>query len=131
MLSTNRANPCLTKLWSKKSKGRDYDKWLPLPTHLIDTAEVARRLWDSWVSRSVVNRISQGITVDGQVDFSIAQSVFEFLAYVHDIGKVSPAFQTQETHGNPDLNDFTRQQVINAGFPLKPNYANSKESRHI
>ena len=36
-------------LWAKKSKDRRL-LWLPLATHMLDSAAVARKLWNHWVS---------------------------------------------------------------------------------
>lgn len=119
-----------TSLWAKKSNNPDYDKWLPLHTHLNDTAEVACLLWDNWASKSVIKSISKGITADGLDGYLIAKQVFAFLAYVHDIGKATPVFQVKEAYGKEDLNDFTLNQIKKSGLPINHTYHYKQETRH-
>lgn len=85
-------------VWAKT--GRDPDthevrSWMPLSQHLDDTAEVAGRLWDEWVPRSVRGVIAAA--VDG--DEGRARRLLSWLAGVHDVGKASPAFAVQYPDG--------------------------------
>lgn len=77
-------------LWGKSDYGVG-ESWLPLYVHMADSAGVAERLWNSWVSRSTRTIVARAF--DG--DERLAQSVFMFLAAVHDIGKATPAFQVK------------------------------------
>jgi CRISPR-associated endonuclease/helicase Cas3 len=75
-------------------------EWLPLHQHLADTAGVARRLIDEWVSPQVVRRIASDLR-GGHED---VRTVATWLAAVHDVGKLSPAFVVQA----PELADAMR-----------------------
>ncbi|MEV8442119.1 CRISPR-associated helicase Cas3' [Actinosynnema sp. NPDC051121] len=65
--------------------------WLPLRQHLDDSAAVAGRLVDEWVSPQVVRRIARDLPdgVDG------VRALACWLVGVHDVGKASPAFVVQ------------------------------------
>lgn len=81
--------------WAKS--GRDpqnyqsFTHWLPLHEHLADTAAVAELLVDRWVAPLVITRIADAI--GGQADD--VRRLVKWLAAVHDVGKVSPAFAVQ------------------------------------
>lgn len=66
-------------------------EWLPLPQHLADTAEVAGKLWDHWVTPSVKSLIVQRTGGDEHA----ARTLYVWLAGIHDVGKLSPAFAVQ------------------------------------
>lgn len=69
--------------------------------HLIDTAEVAGRLWDDHIADAVKNLIRDdlgGTSAD-------TRRLVQFLAGVHDLGKASPAFQIK----SPELAEKLRQ----------------------
>lgn len=65
--------------------------WLPLHVHLADTAAIAAILVQRWVSRLVVDRIAADLGGSRQD----VVSVVRWLAAVHDVGKISPAFAAQ------------------------------------
>ncbi|CCH29293.1 CRISPR-associated helicase/endonuclease Cas3 [Actinosynnema sp. NPDC047251] len=65
--------------------------WLPLQQHLDDSALVAARLVDEWVSPQVVDRIAQDLP-DGVGGVRV---LCRWLAACHDVGKASPAFAVQ------------------------------------
>jgi len=44
-------NMGISALWAKKSTNGAY--WLPLDTHLRDTAEIAKKLWRRWLPENV------------------------------------------------------------------------------
>jgi CRISPR-associated endonuclease/helicase Cas3 len=95
--------------WAKT--GRDPENpavivsWLPLHVHAADAAAVAGRLIDSWVSPLVVDRIAADL---GGTRDSV-RTLVTWLAAVHDVGKVSPAFAVQAYNVNaPVLCDAMR-----------------------
>lgn len=98
--------------WAKT--GRDpldrssVTEWLPLHQHLADTAGVAGRLVDEWVSPQVVRRIAGDL--GGTADD--VRTVATWLAAVHDVGKISPAFVVQAG----ELADAMRRH----GLDVKP-----------
>lgn len=61
----------------------------PLYVHMADSALVAHKLWDEWVSDSIKRQISD--CVDG--DDLAAAALVSWLAGIHDIGKATPGFQ--------------------------------------
>lgn len=80
-------------VWAKSAhdaQGR-LTHWLPLQQHLDDSAAVAGRLVEEWVSPQVLTRIARDLPdgVDG------VRTLACWLAGVHDVGKASPAFAVQ------------------------------------
>jgi CRISPR-associated endonuclease/helicase Cas3 len=76
-------------VWGKS--GDQNMRWLPLWRHLADSAAVAERLWTSWASAAVRERISREIPGGD----AAARVLIQWLAGVHDIGKATPAFACQ------------------------------------
>lgn len=64
--------------------------WLPLYQHLTDAGHVARRLWDDWLPRPIMDAVVRAVG-----DAAAARSLVAWLAAVHDVGKCSPAFAVQ------------------------------------
>ncbi|WP_306361316.1 CRISPR-associated helicase Cas3' [Nocardia sp. CC227C] len=74
--------------WAKSN--RDGGK-LSLDCHLADSAAVAGQVWDRWLPLRTKQRISEVLPAgvdDGRI-------LLRWLAGVHDIGKLSPAFACQ------------------------------------
>ncbi|WP_166462875.1 CRISPR-associated endonuclease Cas3'' [Amycolatopsis acidicola] len=65
--------------------------WLPLWQHSVDSGAVAGLLVDRWVSHQVVDLIAEDLP-QGRDD---ARLLARWLAGVHDVGKLSPAFAVQ------------------------------------
>jgi CRISPR-associated endonuclease/helicase Cas3 len=80
-------------IWAKSVRDEQgvVVEWLPLHQHLDDTAGVAGRLVDGWVSSQVITTIGRDLP-DG--DAGVRRLVC-WLAAVHDVGKASPAFACQ------------------------------------
>jgi len=79
-------------VWGKTDRsGMSPVGWLPLWRHLADSADVAGRLWDHWLSPAVRRRIADELP-GGDAD---ARTLAVWLAGVHDIGKATPAFACQ------------------------------------
>lgn len=72
------------KLVPAKSSSDNETEWLPLVTHLLDTAAVMQRLVECWLPQGIPSAL--GFTTD---EF---YKVTKFLALTHDIGKCTPAF---------------------------------------
>jgi len=66
-------------------------EWLPLHQHLDDAQAVAGCLVDEWLPRQVLDRIAEDLP-DGRGG---VRRLVCWLAGVHDVGKVSPAFAVQ------------------------------------
>lgn len=63
--------------------------------HLIDSSFVARHLWEEWVPRITKRAIASSLGSRGD----LAESLFVFLAAIHDIGKATPIFQQTPISG--------------------------------
>jgi CRISPR-associated endonuclease/helicase Cas3 len=76
--------------------------WLPLATHLTDTAAVMGHLWDEWVGPGPRRVVEADVG-----DAAVARSTAVLVAALHDLGKFSRAFAGQvpemrthmESHG--------------------------------
>ena len=79
-------------LWGKSDYGLQR-AWLPLFVHMADSSATAFRLWDEWLPRSTKRVLSSFIEEE------VARSFFSFVAAAHDIGKATPAFQSQPCWG--------------------------------
>ncbi|WP_433264905.1 CRISPR-associated helicase Cas3' [Actinosynnema sp. CS-041913] len=81
----------LDVVWGKSDPQVCPTHWLPLYQHLADAEAVAGALVDRWVSPQVSARIARDLPhgLDG------VRALVCWLAAVHDVGKVSPAFAVQ------------------------------------
>ena len=120
----------LMSLWAKKEEKNSRFYWLPLIVHLTDTMNVSRWLWNNWLSDSqrqfCINSISSP-------DEETASNLAAFLGAVHDIGKATPAFQTQEGFKNSqDLDKILLEKLEMAGFTDISSLclANHKKTHH-
>lgn len=86
------------------AKSNDSGGWLPLCTHLADTAAVSAFLWDEWLPDHVKHALARDL--DG--DMVAARRRLAFLAGGHDLGKATPAFSIQV----PALADTIRDKGL-------------------
>lgn len=70
--------------------GNESEKWLPVWMHLEDTAGIMDMLIKKWLPGSVIT--AAGFRSD---EADIFQRLCKFIAYVHDIGKFTPAFASK------------------------------------
>lgn len=112
-------------LWAKKSKDGS-DLWLPLAVHMTDSASVARKLWNHWVSDGVRKSISAGLQDD-----VCAEHLFVFLAAVHDLGKATPVFQAKRG-GNPRLDSelLARTQQYGLAMQAYSGFQSASQTPH-
>ncbi|MEU4685904.1 CRISPR-associated endonuclease Cas3'' [Streptomyces xinghaiensis] len=75
--------------WAKHA--RKTEGHLPLWRHMADSGAVAGELWDHWAPRSIRESVSEALP-GGDED---ARRLIQFLAAVHDAGKITPAFACQ------------------------------------
>lgn len=68
---------------------------MPLVIHMYDSAYVADYLWDSWLSDSCKSIITSELYVGNtNMEESDVRKLLRFLCSVHDVGKVTPVFQS-------------------------------------
>lgn len=102
-LLSERLSDRAKSVWAKTGGPTE---WLPLYQHMIDSALVAERLFDSWLSEQVKHRWRDVGPAPG-----LMRTVAIFLAGAHDVGKASPAFVAQS--------EPLAQRVRDAGLPCR------------
>ena len=101
-------------IWAKKSEKDGMYSWMSLYQHLTDTRNIAGLLWEHWLSLGQKKTILSSI--DSQ-DESDGKNLLLFLAAIHDIGKATPAFQTQKGFRNSDdLDRLLIERLEGDGF---------------
>lgn len=73
------------KLWGKKKAYKDTLYWLPLLTHLNDTQAIIKYLYQNYLSQNQRNIIA------------LPSSLIGTLGFLHDFGKITPAFQLKQS----------------------------------
>lgn len=101
-------------LWAKKNECKGLLKWLPLWQHLTDAWFVMGFLWDTWVCDGQKEELRNAC---GQLSREKIKLVLQFIAYIHDIGKATPVFQTMKGYGNSsDLDTALLEKMERGGF---------------
>ena len=85
----------LPPFWAKLAGERTPPTYHPLVCHLLDVAAVAEAMWDRVLPEVVRRDIADGL----RVTLAGARAWAVFLAAVHDLGKLSPAFQLRAAAG--------------------------------
>lgn len=75
------------------AKSGDFDRWLPLWVHAEDTAGVIRNL---------IRTRYQSLSEVCNMEYSVFKKTAVLLAYLHDIGKSTPLFQSEILKAVPD-----------------------------
>jgi len=126
----------LDVLWAKKPKGKNIndEKWLPLKAHLNGAVEMAKLIWDEWVSKNVIEQIAKGISITDSSNLNIdnrelARRLFIFPAYTHDLGKASPTFQKKKNYPPSSTDEIILKSVTDV-FLVKNLYLGEKEVPH-
>ena len=107
------------QLWAKKKNEEGNELWLPLITHLNDTANVINYLFNHWLNEHQRIFLRAGLKNDKLVSEEEIQKLIKFLGFVHDIGKATPVFQIKKsyrTNKDDDLDDFLIERLIRVGF---------------
>lgn len=100
-------------LWAKKANDGTL-LWLPLWVHMADSAEVARMLWNQWLSNGVKQAICSEV-----MEEELAEQLFVFLAAAHDLGKATPVFQAKPARPLcPALDGRISDNLFAAGLPM-------------
>ena len=108
----------LDALWAKKNRDKNnIPQWLPLKTHLNDTRETMRFLWEHYLSQGVKDLIKNSMKTDTYDKESLAKNLCMFLGAFHDIGKASPYFQLKESfRRDKELDELILEKLKSAGF---------------
>jgi CRISPR-associated endonuclease/helicase Cas3 len=96
--------------WAKKSK--DCFEYLTVNQHLEDTAFSIEHLYYDWISVGLKEFFDIEMAKSSEIH---PLNILKFLALVHDIGKVSPAFQ-KKTSGNFELDNYIEERLFSKGF---------------
>lgn len=93
-------------LWGKKKAYKDTLYWLPLLTHLKDTQAIIKYLYQNYLSqnqRSIIN---------------LPSSLIGTLGFLHDFGKITPAFQLKQSRPyNEALDQAVLAKLSNLFLP--------------
>lgn len=81
-------HPTTWQLWAKSG---EEGRWLSIPQHMRDSSAVAGLLWDHWVSDSLRNLL----VAETGLASSEVKVLLQWLAGVHDVGKIDPEFIRQ------------------------------------
>lgn len=86
-------------LIAAKSDRNNKTKWLPYKIHNLDTEGIMELLYDKWLSESVKSYISTNLNLSYDIEESKykVKNLCRLIALIHDIGKITPAFQSRIT----------------------------------
>lgn len=112
-LDASRWHSGVWQLWAKS--GED-GKWLSIPQHMRDSAAVAGLLWDHWVSDS----LRQLLTTESSLEPAGVRSLFQWLAGVHDVGKIDSEFIRQLEQQTEYVWLVDRARGVGLDFRTKP-----------
>lgn len=98
-IDARRINLDLLDIIAAKSCAENPALWLPFNVHAIDTEKIIEKLFNRWLSESERLYIASELGASGDKDSaeSIACRLCRFIALIHDIGKITPAFQFKIT----------------------------------
>lgn len=99
-------------LWGKTNRIDD-SEWLPLYVHMVDSAAMASKIWDTWVPQGT----KAVIVGDLGNDEVLARKLMIFMAGIHDIGKATPVFQAKSITFGPEAGSFA-WKAERAGLPM-------------
>jgi CRISPR-associated endonuclease/helicase Cas3 len=91
------------QLWAKFRRN-DEANWHPLLWHMLDTAAVAKSLWEDCISSSLKTQLATAF----QLSIEDMGKLLSFWVALHDIGKASPEFQKK--------NGIRRKALEDQGF---------------
>lgn len=104
-----------SELLAAKSSFEDNTKWLPFNVHASDTAGIIKRLFNKWIAQNVRRRLCAAIGIESSENAEeIVCNYCKFIALVHDIGKLTPAFQRKLKDNIQGLDD----RLLDAGIDL-------------
>lgn len=89
----NEPKDILNLFWGKAKKNIDDNEiiYQPVMYHLINAGCIAQNLWDN-----INNKIKNDISLKYNVSIEEMRNFIGFLVSIHDIGKISPGFQSKQ-----------------------------------
>lgn len=116
-------------LIAAKSDHNYKTKWLPYKIHNLDTEGIIGFLYDRCLSESVKRYISTNLNVSYDVEESEykARNFCRLIALIHDIGKITPAFQSKITS---NIEDHT-EMLLSSGLKVSGIPEASKSPHNI
>lgn len=95
-------------------------EWLPLWMHSMDTAEIIERLLKQWLSKQTVDSCN--------IEYCELEKLGCFIALVHDIGKLTPAFAARILERLPEK----KEELEWRGLPVGSSdyYSDAKHTPH-
>ena len=94
------------KLWGKKKAYSNKLYWLPLLTHLKDTQATIKYLYENYLSQNQRNIVN------------LPSSLIGTLGFLHDFGKITPAFQLKQSKPyNAALDQAVLAKLSNLSLP--------------
>lgn len=115
-----------------KSDSSNNCKWLPFKAHSLDTAGIIERLFYSWLPDNVRNFFADSL-FGGVSDEALdcALNYCKLAALLHDIGKITPAFQGKISNNIEGCAD----RLERAGLPVnniaKESFAHAAAGKYI
>lgn len=98
----------IPNLWGKKKAYGDKLYWLPLLTHLNDTQAIIKYLYENYLSQNQRNIIA------------LPSSLIGTLGFLHDFGKITPAFQLKQSRPyNAALDQAILAKLDSLSLPSK------------
>lgn len=115
-------------LWAKKTLKDGVLQWLPLEIHMLDSVDVAKKLWHHWIPEGVKKNI-----INETANEANAEKLLIFLSAMHDLGKATPVFQSKKTHPYClEADEAIKDRLIAAGLPMKSreDFASGNKTPH-
>lgn len=117
-------SPSLASLWAKKDAYQGCEWWLPLVTHLTDTAKTITWLYDHWLSPA------QRQLIAGNRSSTEAKKLLAFVGFFHDFGKATPDFQAKTSyHHDQQLDHDIIEKLLHNGFTDLADFNRADEIR--
>ncbi len=115
-----------TLLWLPGKTSEQGQKWLPAWRHMLDTAQIMRRLVLEWLPGHIENSVFPFLPAEEAGTEFMRLAVF--LAGVHDIGKLTPVFASKLLSLMPGLGE--RQELSGLGIPSYKSLLDPQRTPH-
>lgn len=105
-------------IFAAKSCSEDHTKRLTFKTHSLDTAGIMQNLFRCWLPQSVRELLIDNLYGENQnlneyEKETLTRNCCTLVALLHDIGKLTPAFQSRIVHNIDDYNELLLQKGFN------------------